>query len=100
MTKPGGAVRLLQKRHRVQKHDNETQKNRTGKRNLQQPSRKGRNMQEYETLKQLVASAEEDIIKAEGGNKAAGTRIRKLMQEVKQAAQQVRIKILEQRSGN
>ena len=55
-------------------------------------------MQEYETLKELVASAEEDIIKAEGGNKAAGTRVRKSMQDIKQAAQQVRIKILEQRS--
>ena len=55
-------------------------------------------MQEYETLKELVASAEEDIIKAEGGNKAAGTRVRKSMQDIKQAAQQVRIKILEKRS--
>ncbi len=55
-------------------------------------------MQEYELLKQLVASAEEDIIKAQGGNKAAGTRVRKIMQEVKQAAQEVRTKILETRS--
>jgi len=55
-------------------------------------------MQEYEHLKQLVAAVEPDIIKAEGGNKAAGTRVRKAMQEIKQAAQQVRIKILESRS--
>ena len=55
-------------------------------------------MQEYEVLKQLVAAAEEDIIKAEGGNKAAGTRVRKQMQDIKQAAQQVRLKVLEQRS--
>lgn len=58
---------------------------------------KGFPMQEYEDLKQLVAAAEEDIIKAEGGNKAAGTRVRKQMQDIKQAAQQVRLKILEQR---
>ncbi|HPY77919.1 MAG TPA: hypothetical protein PLQ45_08765 [Anaerohalosphaeraceae bacterium] len=55
-------------------------------------------MQEYEKLKELVAAAEEDIIKAQGGNKAAGTRVRKSMQDIKQAAQEVRIKILEQRT--
>jgi len=47
-------------------------------------------MQAYEQLKQLVAEAEEDIRKAEGGNKAAGTRARKQMQEIKAAAQAVR----------
>ena len=57
-------------------------------------------MQEYENLKELVAAAEEDIIKAQGGNKAAGTRVRKMMQDVKQAAQLVRTKILEQRSAD
>jgi histone H1-like protein Hc1 len=55
-------------------------------------------MQEYDTLKEKVVAAEEDIIKAIGGNKAAGTRVRKMMQEIKQVAQQVRIKILEERS--
>ena len=43
---------------------------------------------------------EEDVIKAEGGNKAAGTRVRKTMQEVKQIAQSVRTKILEERAEN
>ena len=38
-------------------------------------------MQEYETLKRLVAEAEEDVNKAEGGNKAAGTRVRKKILE-------------------
>ena len=57
-------------------------------------------MQEYETMKQLVAEIEDDIIKAEGGNKAAGTRVRKFMQEIKQAAQSIRTKILEQRSAS
>ena len=56
-------------------------------------------MQEYETLKQLVAAAEEDIAKANGGNKAAGTRVRKQMQLIKSAAQDVRKKILEGREG-
>ena len=55
-------------------------------------------MQEYEDLKVLVAEIESDINKAEGGNKAAGTRVRKQMQRVKQAAQNVRSRILEIRS--
>jgi hypothetical protein len=52
----------------------------------------------YERLKQLVASADEDIRKAEGGNKAAGTRARQIMQDVKNAAQEVREAILAARS--
>ena len=55
-------------------------------------------MQEYEELKRLVAEIEADINKAEGGNKAAGTRVRKQMQTIKQAAQSVRNKVLELRS--
>jgi hypothetical protein len=55
-------------------------------------------MQEYETLKTLVAEIEQDINKAEGGNKAAGTRVRKQMQDIKKAAQQVRNRVLEIRS--
>ena len=49
------------------------------------------------TPPQEVAEAEEDIRKAEGGNKAAGTRVRKKMQEIKAAATDVRKKILESR---
>jgi hypothetical protein len=55
-------------------------------------------MQEYESLKVLVTEIEADLSKAEGGNKAAGTRVRKQMQQIKQAAQVVRNKILEIRS--
>ena len=55
-------------------------------------------MQEYENLKALVAEIEADISKAEGGNKAAGTRVRKQMQGIKQAAQLVRNKVLEIRT--
>jgi hypothetical protein len=56
-------------------------------------------MQEYEDLKVLVAEIEADIDKAQGGNKAAGTRVRKQMQKIKQAAQNVRSRILEIRSA-
>ena len=44
------------------------------------------------------AEIEADINKAEGGNKAAGTRVRKQMQMIKQAAQNVRNTVLEIRS--
>jgi hypothetical protein len=54
-------------------------------------------MQEFETLKQLVTEAEPDVLKAAGGNKAAGTRVRKKMQDIKAAAQEVRKKVLEGR---
>ena len=56
-------------------------------------------MQEYEDLKVLVAEIEGDVNKAEGGNKAAGTRVRKQMQKVKQSAQVVRNRVLEIRSA-
>jgi hypothetical protein len=56
-------------------------------------------MQEYEDLKVLVAEIEADISKAEGGNKAAGTRVRKQMQKIKQASQVVRNRVLENRSA-
>jgi len=56
-------------------------------------------MQEYEDLKVLVAEIEADISKAQGGNKAAGTRVRKQMQKIKQASQLVRNRVLEIRSA-
>ena len=46
---------------------------------------------------QLVNEIEEDIRKAEGGNKAAGTRVRKQMQDIKNTAQDLRKKVLELR---
>ncbi len=55
-------------------------------------------MEEYELLKELVEAAADDVAKASGGNKAAGTRVLKSMQDVKEAAQTVRKKILEVRS--
>lgn len=56
-------------------------------------------MDAFERLKKLVTEAEEDIRKAEGGNKAAGTRARQMMQDIKAAAQEVREKILELRDA-
>ena len=56
-------------------------------------------MEAYESLKALVEAAADDIAKAEGGNKAAGTRVRKSMQDIKAAAQEVRVKVLELRDA-
>ena len=51
----------------------------------------------YVQLKNLVEAAEEDVQRAAGGNKAAGTRVRKAMQDIKKASQDLRVAILENR---
>ena len=56
-------------------------------------------MEAYDRLVRIVEDIAEEVRKAEGGNKAAGTRVRKAMQEVKQAAQEVRVGILESRDA-
>lgn len=52
-------------------------------------------MENFEKLKTLVASIEEDVVKFDGGNATAGTRVRKGMQEIKVLAQTVRTEITE-----
>ncbi len=52
----------------------------------------------YREIKTLIESVDDDIQKAAGGNKAAGTRVRKDMQQLKALAQQLRVKVLEDRS--
>ena len=48
----------------------------------------------FNQLKDLVDDVQEDVAKFyEKGNKAAGTRVRKAMQELKQAAQDIRVEI-------
>ena len=48
-------------------------------------------MKEYEKIKQLLSAIEEDVIKfSEKGNAAAGTRVRKGLQDVKRACQEMR----------
>ena len=54
-------------------------------------------MQEYEQLKTLVLEIEADLNKALSGNRAAGTRVRKQMQEIKKGANLLRSRILEMR---
>ena len=57
-------------------------------------------MESYDQLVKLVESAQEDIRKAEGGNKAAGTRVRKTMQDIKKLAQDVRQGVLQLRDAS
>ena len=54
-------------------------------------------MAEYDNLKRMVEEVFDDLNKAVGGNKAAGTRVRKKMQEIKADAQKIRQRILENR---
>jgi len=51
-------------------------------------------MELYEQLKNLVAGLEEDFTKFyEKGNKAAGTRVRKGCQDVKNLCQEIRVDV-------
>jgi len=53
-------------------------------------------MDKYNELKELILELEEDAIKFfEKGNKSAGTRVRKSLQDVKKIAQDLRISIQE-----
>ena len=56
-------------------------------------------MDAYERMKKLIVECDDDIKKAVGGNKAAGTRVRKTMQEVKECAQSVRQGVLNLRDA-
>lgn len=55
--------------------------------------------QNYEQLVEAVNACREDIEKAETGNKAATSRVRKSMQEVKALAQELRKEMLELRDA-
>ena len=55
--------------------------------------------QNYERLVQLITTVREDVEKAQAGNKAAQTRVRKAMQDVKNLAQDIRKEMLEVRDG-
>lgn len=57
-------------------------------------------LETYQQLKSLVDAMEDDVRKAAGGNKAAGTRVRKMMQDVKNKAQELRVKVLENRDAS
>ncbi|MAT81538.1 MAG: hypothetical protein P8M22_07290 [Phycisphaerales bacterium] len=56
-------------------------------------------MESYEKMKRVLAEIQDDVDKCRGGNKAAGTRVRKAMQEIKSIAQDVRKEVLDVRDS-
>ena len=55
-------------------------------------------MEKFEELKALVAGLEEDVTKFhDKGNKAAGTRVRKSCQEIKNLCQAIRVEVSERK---
>jgi hypothetical protein len=53
-------------------------------------------MEKFEEIKNLINSLDEDVVKFyEKGNKAAGVRIRKSMQDLKTMAQELRLNVQE-----
>ncbi|MCH2132416.1 MAG: hypothetical protein MK116_01575 [Phycisphaerales bacterium] len=50
-------------------------------------------------MKRVIADIQDDVDKTRGGNKAAGTRVRKAMQDIKNIAQDVRKEVLEVRDS-
>ncbi|MBI2270357.1 MAG: histone H1 [Bacteroidetes bacterium] len=57
-------------------------------------------MNKYENLKNIVAAMDADVQKFYNGNAAAGTRVRKALQDVKKAAQEFRIEVQELKAKN
>jgi len=49
----------------------------------------------FETIKQTIAEAEADVQKFTSGNNAAGSRVRKAMQDLKNLAQDLRKEVLD-----
>jgi len=49
---------------------------------------------EFDKLREILDSCSTDLEKFENGNKSAGTRLRKLMQDIKNQAQEVRKAVL------
>lgn len=63
-----------------------------------QNQRKDSTVDRLDQLHQAIEAIREDYNKAKGGNKAAGTRVRKAMQDIKNLAQEVRQEMLEVRT--
>jgi len=53
----------------------------------------------FERLTKAIADARDDVEKAESGNKAATSRVRKAMQAIKAIAQDIRKEMLELRDA-
>lgn len=53
----------------------------------------------FETIKQTVADIEADVKKFTDGNNAAGSRVRKAMQDLKSLAQDLRKEVLDTKNA-
>ena len=56
-------------------------------------------MKHYESLKSIIAGMENDVQKFYGGNNAAGTRVRKQLQDLKKEANSMRLNVQETRES-
>jgi hypothetical protein len=56
-------------------------------------------MKNIEKIQEVLTEAHADVEKFANGNKAAGTRIRKAMQEIKSLAQSVRVEVQNIKNG-
>jgi hypothetical protein len=57
-------------------------------------------MEKFNELEALVANMKEDVVKFyEKGNKAAGVRVRKTLQDIKALAQAIRVNVSEQKKA-
>ena len=56
-------------------------------------------MKLYEDIKNIVTAMEADVQKFYGGNNAAGTRVRKALQDLKKASQAMRIDVQEKKNA-
>jgi hypothetical protein len=57
-------------------------------------------MDKFKNLKEVISSVEADVTKFyDGGNSAAGTRVRKAMQDLKTLAQEIRTEVTEKKNS-
>lgn len=58
-------------------------------------------MEKFEKLKEIISGIEADAVKFyENGNAAAGTRVRKAMQDLKVFAQEIRTEVTEKKNSD
>ncbi|MCX2584355.1 histone H1 [Pedobacter sp. MR22-3] len=58
-------------------------------------------MDKFKKVQEVIASVEADVAKFhDGGNAAAGTRVRKAMQDLKVLAQEIRAEVTEKKNSD
>tara|TARA_R110001606_G_scaffold355115_1_gene505929 strand:- start:1864 stop:2058 length:195 start_codon:yes stop_codon:yes gene_type:complete len=54
---------------------------------------------EFDQLQNMINDCQGDVTKFVEGNNSAGTRVRKVMQDIKQAAQTIRVEVQAQKNS-